>query len=253
MIEEGFSRGESIIHRLDPRVRIFIACVFSIITAVSNRFPTVLFALIVGFILICIAGLSLKKVFSRLLVINLFILLFWFFIPFTMEGNPVFTLGSLAASKEGVRYAALITVKSNSIIFSLMALAATIPVFTIGKAMRHLFIPKKIVHLFLFTYRYIHAIHREYLKLKDAMDIRGFRPSNNTHTYRSYAYLIGMLLVKSHDRAERVRSAMMCRGFKGNFYTLSDFSLGPADLFIFLILLLAVSVIGLLEWTTIIY
>jgi cobalt/nickel transport system permease protein len=134
-----------------------------------------------------------------------------------------------------------------------MALVSTMPVFKMGQAMRYLYVPSKITHLFLFTYRYIHAIHREYIRLKEAMDIRGFRPGNNLHTYRSYAYLVGMLLVKSHDRAERVRAAMLCRGFRGRFYNLSEFSMGISDLIILIIMLMAVSGIGILQWAIIIY
>ena len=68
------------------------------------------------------------------------------------------------------------------------------------------------------------------------------------HTYRTYAYLVGMLLVKSHDRAERVRSAMLCRGFKGRFYELSEFSFQFSDLIIMFLMLLAVTIILLLQW-----
>jgi cobalt/nickel transport system permease protein len=134
-----------------------------------------------------------------------------------------------------------------------MSLTATMTVFTMGRAMRHLYMPSKIVHLFLFTYRYIHAVHREFRRLTDAMQIRGFNPGTNTHTYRSYAYLIGMLLVKSHDRAERVRAAMLCRGYRGKFYDLSDFSLKPVDIVVLIIMLSVITMIGLLQWTQIIY
>ena len=56
------------------------------------------------------------------------------------------------------------------------------------------------------------------------MKIRGFQPRTNLHTYRSYAYLAGMLLVRSYDRGENVFQAMLCRGFHGVFYSLKTFS-----------------------------
>lgn len=253
MIEEGFAVGNSIIHRLDPRVRTFVACVFSIIVAISSRFSALLFALSLSIIIAFLARLSLKKILSRLLVVNILIFLFWIIIPFTFEGEPLFSVGPLIASREGIIYTSLITIKSNSIILALLALIATMPVFKLGRAMRNFYVPSKIVHLFIFTYRYIHAIHREYLRLKEAMDIRGFCPGNNLHTYRSYAYLVGMLLVKSNDRAERVRAAMLCRGFRGKFYDLDDFSMGVADLIILIIMLLAISGVGFIQWAKIIY
>ena len=65
--------------------------------------------------------------------------------------------------------------------------------------------------------------------MRKAMQARGFKPTTNTHTYRSYAWLVGMLLVKSWDRAERVNDAMRCRGFRGRFYSLTEFTAKPTD------------------------
>ncbi len=118
--------------------------------------------------------------------------------------------------------------------------------------MHELGIPKKLVHLFFFTQRYIHVIYSEYVRLRDAMKIRGFTPGTNFHTYKSYAYMVGMLLVRSCDRAQRVHNAMLCRGFKGSLYSLSDFSIKSTDVFSFVIMLGLIIVLGVLEWTRII-
>ena len=253
MIEEDFCLGNSLIHRLDPRVKILVACAFSIVVAISNRPPALISAVLISLLLVSFARLSFKSIVSRLLVVNTLIFLFWIFIPFTVDGERLFGLGPLIATREGIILSALITIKSNSIILVLIGLVSTMPIFTIGRSMRYLYVPTKIVYLVLFTYRYIHAINREFRRLTDAISIRGFQPGTSMHTYRTYAYLIGMLLVKSHDRAERVRSAMLCRGFRGKFYDLSEFSLKPSDLIISLIMLSAIAGIGLLQWTRIIY
>ena len=117
--------------------------------------------------------------------------------------------------------------------------------------MHELRAPKKIVHLFFFTYRYIHVIHREYVRLLNAMKIRGFRPRTNMHTYKTFAYLVGMLLVKSCDRAQRVHNAMLCRGFRGKLYSLSEFSLRTTDVISLILMLLVILGLGILEWTKI--
>jgi len=253
VIEEGFSIGDSIIHRIDPRVKTIIAFVFSATVAISDRFAALVPSVLIALVLVPLASLPLLGVCHRLLIVNGLILLIWVFIPFTFAGEQLFTLGPLTATKEGIIYSVLLTIKSNSIILILMALVATTPIFTMGRAMRHLHVPAKIVHLFLFTYRYIHAIHREYLRQMNAIKIRGFQPGTNMHTYRTYAYLVGMLLVKSHDRAERVRAAMLCRGFRGRFYDLSQFNLKTSDLIMSVLMLLAVTIVCLLQWTRIIY
>jgi len=253
VIEEGFVHGDSVIHRLDPRVRTVVAGAFSIVVATSDRFVALVPAVIVAVSFLLLARLSFRSVMPRLLMVNGLILLLWFFLPFTSEGEPLFTLGSLKGTMEGIMYSTTITVKSNTIIMTLMAFVATMPIFTLGRALRSLHMPHKIVHLISFAYRYIHVIHAEYGRMINAMKIRGFCPRNNLYTYKTYAYLVGMLLVKSYDRASRVRAAMLCRGFKGNFYDLSEFFMKTSDRLALVLLLLVTACIGLLQWTRIIY
>jgi cobalt/nickel transport system permease protein len=117
--------------------------------------------------------------------------------------------------------------------------------------MHELRVPRKMVHLFFFTYRYIHVIHLEYLRLRNAMKVRGFRPGTNMHTYKTFAYLLGMLLVRSSDRGERVREAMLCRGFRGRLYSLSRFSLKTSDVISLVVMLALILALGVFEWTRI--
>lgn len=252
MIEESFLIGDSAIHRLDPRAKLITAVAFSVVVALSDRFVALLPSILVAVSFVFLARLSIKRVCLRLLMVNLLILALWLTLPFTFEGKTLFSLGPLTATKEGIFRAAALTIKSNAIIMMLMAFIATMPVFTLGRALAYFHVPEKIVHLLSFTYRYIHVIHMEYSRLVNAIKIRGFDPGNNIHTYRTYAYIVGMLLLKSYDRANRVRQAMLCRGFKGKFYDLNEFSFRPLDWMIMVFSLFAVLGIGILQWTRII-
>ncbi len=243
IIEEQFSTGHSFVHNLDPRVKIIVAILYSIVVAVSNNFSALLPALGVSLFLIVLSKLSIRKVFYRLLLVNGMIIFLWVFLPFTYKGEAWFTIGPLAGTKEGVLYASQITVKCNAILLAMIALLSTTTIFTLGHAMGQLYFPDKIIQLFLFTYRYIHVIFQEYKRLINAMRIRGFIPGTNLHTYRSYAYLVGMLLVRSYDRAERIHKAMLCRGFHGRYYTLTQFSIKIGDI-IYLSLMLS-AILGL--------
>ena len=248
MIEEQFSTGESFIHSLDPRVKIIVAILFSMVVAVSSNFLSLLPALAVSLSLIVLGKLSMRKVFYRLLLVNGLILFLWLFLPFTYKGEALFNIGPLVGTREGVLYASQITVKCNAILLAMIALISTTPVFTLGHAMSQLYFPDKIIHLFLFTYRYIHVIFQEYYRLINAMRIRGFIPRTNLHTYRSYAYLLGMLLVRSYDRAERIHKAMLCRGFNGRYYTLSRFSVKMGDILYLSVMLAAILGLVILQW-----
>jgi cobalt/nickel transport system permease protein len=248
-IQEPFSEGSSLMHRLDPRGKIIIAALFSILVAVAKSFPPALAGLALAFLWLILARLPLKKVLAKLLGVNSFIFFLWLVLPFTYPGDPVWGLGPLVATRQGLIFAALITLKSNAIIIGLIALIATVPVVTLGKAMHSLRLPDKLCHLLLFTYRYLYVFEMEYQRLVQAMKIRGFQPRTNLHTYRSYAYLAAMLLVRSYDRADRVFQAMLCRGFHGVFYSLKTFSWQRRDWLFLVTSLLALIVIFLLEWS----
>lgn len=251
MIWEDFASVDSLIHHLDPRVKIVLVFLFSVVVAVSTRFVVLVSALALGVCVTWLGRVPIKGLLRRLAPVNMLIIFLWFFLPFTVEGEPLFSVGPLVGTHEGVLYAARISIKSNVIMIMLIALVASTSILTLGHAMHELRVPKKIVHLFFFTYRYIHVIHREYLRLVNAMKVRGFRPGTNMHTYKTFAYLVGMILVRSSDRAQRVHNAMLCRGFRGNLYSLSEFSLKARDVISLILMLALILVLGVLEWTRI--
>jgi cobalt/nickel transport system permease protein len=83
--------------------------------------------------------------------------------------------------------------------------------------------------LLLFAVRYLGVLEAEYGRLRAAMRARAFRPRTDAHTLRSLGHLVGMLLVRSAERAERVMAAMRCRGFTGRLYVLDDLRWRAAD------------------------
>jgi cobalt/nickel transport system permease protein len=251
MIEEQFSSGESLVHGLDPRMKLITAFTYAAVVALSSGFPALLAALAVSLVLIVIARLPMRKVLYRLVVVNGLILFLWIFLPFTYQGEAWFAFGPLQASREGIVFAIQITLKCNAILLALIALVATMPVATLGHAMGRLRVPDILIQLFLFTYRYIHVIFQEYDRLRNAMKARGFVPRTNTHTYRSYAYLMGMLLVRSYDRAERIHKAMLCRGFRGKYHTLSQFSVTRGDVAYLMIMVSVILGMVLIQWKAI--
>jgi cobalt/nickel transport system permease protein len=129
----------------------------------------------------------------------------------------------------------MIALKANTILLLLTIFMTTIDNVSFGHALIHLRVPRKLVHIMLFSIRYLEVIGREWRKLTTAMKVRCFHARLNWHTLQSYGYLIGMLLVRSLDRSDRVYAAMKCRGFRGDFYILDHFVMKKADV-IFVVL-----------------
>lgn len=248
MIHEPFAIGDSFLHRLDPRVRVPAATAYSFVVALAMGFSVLTAALVISLALVLLSRVSLKEVAKRLLVVNGFILMLWVLLPPTFGGQALYQLGPLSISRSGVVLAARITLKSNAILLCFIALIATMPLATLGHALGRLGVPSKIVQLLLMTYRYIFVFEQEYLRLWRAAKIRAFRPKTNLHTYRTYAYIIGMLFVRAAARAERVHQAMLCRGFTGKFHSLQEFQ-ATSGAYIFAAVMTAVLLAMIaLEW-----
>ncbi|GAB4117887.1 MAG: cobalt ECF transporter T component CbiQ [Candidatus Caldatribacteriota bacterium] len=247
MIKEKFSEGDSLLHQLDPRIKIIVALFFSISIAVIDKYKSLFFALLLAIFLIVVSRLRVKEVISRLWLVNSFIFLLWLILPFSLPGETIYTLGSMSISREGIHYAFLITLKSNTIILATLALLSTSSIFNLIHALSHFRIPDKLIHLFFFSFRYLQTIHAEYIRLNNALKIRRFKAQTNFHTYRTLAYLIGMILVRSYDRSKRVYDAMLCRGFKGKFWILNHFTFKPSDFVTGIIMISCI--IGLVLWS----
>ena len=170
-----------------------------------------------------------RPVLRRLAVVNVFIAFLWLTVPLTSGGDVIAAWGPLEVSRAGVLLTLLVTIKSNAIVMTFLALVATMDSPTIGYALERLRFPSKLVFLFLFTYRYLHVIADEWHKLHGAARLRGCAPKTNMHTYRTFGNMLGMVFVHSFDRSVRVYEAMILRGFSGRFQSVAAFRATSRD------------------------
>lgn len=243
-----YLKGSSAIHRLDPRVKLFFALSLSIVIALSNTFSAIIFSLILGIAIVLIARIEFIQIAKRLFVVNGFILLLWLILPFTSPGKSLFNIFGLSVSYEGIMITLFLTLKCNAIMLIFIGLIATSTIFDIVHALHHFFIPDKVVVLLFLIYRYSWVIFNEYEKIQKAIKARGFRPGTSLHTYRTIAYLIGSLLVKSYLRGESLYRAMEARGFQGKFWLLHHFRFTYYDTAACLILTVSNILIILIPW-----
>lgn len=248
MFDAEYINSRSLLYQMDARLKVILLFLFSITVAPLKSFPALFTAFTIAVIVLLFAAVPVFVLVKRLIPVNLMIVFLWCFLPFTTAGESIYEVYGLSVTREGVLLALILTIKANAMMILFIAFVVSTPVSTTGHAMSRIGVPDRLVHLLLFTYRYIFVIHDEYLRLKKAMLIRGFVPGTNLHTYRTYAWLVGMLLVKSADRAKRVHNAMLCRGFNGKFYSMTGFNAGKADIAAFIVMLLLIIVTGGIEW-----
>lgn len=248
MINTSFAEGHSWIHGIDPRLRVAGATVFAAVVALAYDFKTLGTALSFSLIMVLSARLDLRQVSRRLLPATFFLLLLWAVLPWTYEGIALTSLGPLVITRPGVMLCAQISLKTVALLTAFMALLATMTVDTLGHTLNRLWLPDKMVHMILITYRYLFVLEQEYQRLMRAMKIRNFKPKTNLHSYRTYAYLVGMLFVRASERARRVHNAMICRGFDGRFISLREFPSNPLNLVFGVGITLSLVLLVILEW-----
>ncbi|MBF0536723.1 MAG: cobalt ECF transporter T component CbiQ [Nitrospirae bacterium] len=236
-----FAEGDSPLHRVDPRIKFLAFSPLVCVVALTQGIQRPLYALSIACVLTVIARVNAGLLMERMMVVNAFIMPLWVFLPIGTPGRAVISAGTIVVTSEGGLLALSITLKTNAIALMTVAVLGTSEVLSLTHALLHLRFPVKLVYLFFFCYRYIGLLHEEYQRLRRAITIRAFRPRTNLHTYKTYAYLVGMLLVRSYERSQRIYQAMLCRGFTGKFPLLRHFYLKTSD-YVFLALMTIITV-----------
>lgn len=232
--------ARSWIHRLDPRARIAAVAMLSTATIMLQHASGVAVMLFLGLFLTISARYTARQLGYRLLAISAFFVILVAFMPLRADYESGF---ALTYSKALAGEALMICGKSGAIMLFLIALVSTIEPTALGHALVHLHVPRKLVQLYLFTIRYFDVLRREMQVMHTAMLARAFRPKLSPHALHSYGNLVGMLLVRSLDRSERILRAMKCRGYEGYFYLFHHFHFTRRDV-AFVALALAASLAG---------
>ena len=236
------------LNRLDPRCRIGGTVSVAICIVALGSIASLLAALAVSLCMTAAAKLPWRPLLKRVAAMDGFIILMLLMLPFTHPGEPLFTLFGLTGSVEGTRQAITIGLRANVIMLVLITWVGTLDPVIMGQALQQLKVPARLTQLLLFTVRYIEVLYREYNRLRVAMRARAFRARSNMHSWRSIAYLFAMLLVRSHDRSERVFNAMKCRGYTGSLPVHKRDALKTADRLFLLSLTGVLSALIAAEW-----
>jgi cobalt/nickel transport system permease protein len=235
------------LRQVDPRWRIVAVVLFALLVVSLNDLLALTVALAFAAIAMLHVRLPAGPTLKAMIAMDTFMIFLVLSLPFTTPGDTMFTLWGLPATWQGLNLAAQIGLKANAIVLALLVLAGTMGPVTLGHALARLKVPPMLVHLLLFTVRYVEVLNDEYRRLRIAMRTRGFKVGTNMHSARSIGYLLGMLLIRAFDRSERVLKAMKCRGFCGEFPIIDELRFVPAREYAFagVMVVVAAALLGL--------
>jgi len=232
---DEYSSLSSVLHRLDPRTKtitFFIFVLFIVLTP-PEYFIRFLLYLVLLSILIFRSKVPLAYIIKKSLVVIPFVLLVSIFIPFLKEGRVAggYSLGSirLNVTHTGLLIFWNICVKAFLSVICLILLSSTTGFPDFLKGLERLRVPKIIIMVLSFMYRYLFLAADELMRMKQAKDSRTIRPKR-FFELKVLSNLIGNLSIRSYDRGERVYLAMCSRGFSGRVKTLNELSLKQGDI-----------------------
>lgn len=245
---DRYSDIDSFIHRLDPRTKVITT--FAFILAMVLTPPTgwqafaLYFAIIAGLVLI--SKIPPFYVLKRSLVIVPFVLFITIFIPFLKSGEPSgsYNIWIWQVSNSGLLILWNVLIKAWLSMLSLILLSSTTKFSELLNGLEQLRLPKVMVMILSFMYRYIFVLVDEVIRMKQARDSRNFG-GKRTWQLKTIGNMVGTLFLRSYERGERVYGAMVARGFDGETRTLSTPHFRTADLYFTAVFLICLALVGL--------
>ena len=145
---------------------------------------------------------------------------------FTRPENPLGTIALgpliLTVSGEGLRQFATIALKSWVSVQAALLLAFTTPFHDLVDGLRQLRLPRIMVAIISFMYRYLAVLSEEATRMGRARASRsasltGRGGGSIAWRARVSGAMVGSLFLRSYERSERIYAAMQARGFEGTF------------------------------------
>jgi len=253
---DKYSTINSIVNRRDPRIKIIVFLLFILVILSTRPELFLVFAIyaIFIFVLILLSKIPIKFIIKRSLTVIPFVLMIAIFIPFLKKGEIAggYSFGSirLNVSYGGLMVFWNVLIKSYLSILCMILLTASTRFSELLKALEKLRIPKLIVTLLSFTYRYIFVFQDEFQSMSRAKESRSYRRKRWLN-FKTLANMVGVLFIRAYERGERVYLAMCSRGFEGSVKTIQDMDLTKGDIYFLSTIVIILALIRILgEWTT---
>ncbi|NJP06462.1 MAG: cobalt ECF transporter T component CbiQ [Chloroflexaceae bacterium] len=211
---DAYAYRNSPIHRWELRSKCVGLFVLLFTFASLQNLALLLPMLLVSTSLYMMTGLPGAFIASRLRYPGTFLLVIVVLAPFLVGQQVLIAFGPLSLHREGLSLTVLIAARFIAIITVAVVLFGTAPFVQTIKALRALGLPATLTDMTLFAYRYVYELETHLTTMQQAMHLRGFVWQRfNQRNLRLLAALMGSLLIRSYEQAERVYQAMRLRGY----------------------------------------
>ncbi len=217
--------GNSLLHRLDPRVKITGVFLLSVAIFLPRAWPGYLATVLFTLAMVALGQVPLKQIFRGLRPILIFLVITALFNLFLTPGEELFRIGPLVATREGLR---LVGVTSTRLILlvtiaSILTLTTSPIRLTDGlemmlRPLRPIGVPAHELALMMtIALRFIPTLAEEADRIMRAQQARGasFATGSVVSRVRSLVPVLVPLFVAAFRRADELATAMEARGYRG--------------------------------------
>ena len=215
------------VHRLDPRAKLLTTLVFIATVASFGRYeisglvPFFLYPVTV----IVVGRVPALYLVRKIVLVAPFAILIGALNP-VLDRTPFLTLGPMTLSGGWISFVSII-IRFTLTVGAALVLLATTGIHGVCLALDKLGCPRAFTVQLLFLYRYLYVLADEGLRMVRARAARSF--GRHGMGMQVYGYLLGHLLMRTLDRAQRIHSAMNSRGFSGQVRSMQSLRFGAAD------------------------
>lgn len=222
---------DTAVHRIDPRAKLITTVVF-IATVVS--FGKYEISALIPFAfypvyLLAAGNLPPGYILKRIVLVSPFAVMVGMFNPF-LDQETLMKIGELHISGGWISFTSIL-LRFTLTVGAAMTFVAVTGFNSACMAMERLGTPRFFAIQLLFLYRYLFVLVEEAVRMVRARSLRVF--NGKGMGLSAYSSLLGHLLLRTLDRAQRIHSAMWCRGFDGTIRIMRPLSMGRRE-FIFI-------------------
>lgn len=225
---DPYRPGHSLLHALDPRLKLVLALAFILTTALAptGAWPVYILLLALVISAAVLSELGVGTVLRRAVLAAPFVLAA---LPvlFTISGPILLQIPlgawSLTITQPGMERFISIAMKSWISVQAAILLSAVTPFPDLLAGLRALGIPSLLVSIFGLMWRYLFVMVDEVLRMARARQARsgaasqpGLRTGGSvTWRARVTGGMAGTLFIRAFERSDRIYNAMLARGYDG--------------------------------------
>lgn len=207
---DRFNRGSTICHRMPAKLKIVLTLA---VIVTSLLLPPVQWPAQGCLACLIFVGLSLAEIPVAYLARRIML-----FLPLVLMTALAVPLSRGFAG--GWETAFAIGFRTLVAFLAALWLVNTTPFDRLLAALCGLGMPRLFAALLSFVYRYIDVLFDELARMKTAERARTFGRPGAWSAWKSTVQIVGLLLIRGLDRAERIHGAMCARGWNGRIRTL---------------------------------